>query len=439
MENLKKALLAQPLIYVARDFERALGLSSAYRNYYIITNKPSFSQKLLREVKTSWDKKIITIADKQLLDTHELLNHKATQQFLKKIKDHQILVFKNTPAIEKICQDQGWNLLNPRAELSNKIEEKISQVKWLGELKKFLPSHRIDLCKNIKWENTISSPARGEVGRGGSTKFILQFNRAHTGSGTILIESEGQLKEIREKFPDRPVRVTEFIDGPMFTNNNVVWGKKVLCGNINYQITGLAPFTDRPFATIGNDWGLPHKLLNKKLQNEYCKMARAVGKKLARDGWKGLFGIDVVLDQKKKKLYLIEINARQPASTTYESQLQERQKSKVKSQKLVTTFEAHLVSLLGLKYNGEELIKIKDGAQIIQRVTNEVKNQKSKVKGTVKKLEKLKCNVITYDNHEEGADLIRIQGRKNFLEDHNQFNELGEKIKYSCNQTVKLS
>lgn len=407
MKALKLALKKQPVVYIARDLERALGLSKGYNDYYIITNSSSLAKSLVKH------KSVIALSADRLLDTHELLIHSRSKEIIKKLKNPLILVFKNTPLIEKNCQEHGWKLLNPPTVLSNKIEEKISQVEWLEELRKLLPPHQVTTCKNVQFKRK---------------KFILQFNRAHTGSGTILIESEEQLKKLQQKFPNRPVRITEFIEGPMFTNNNIVWGKKILCGNINYQITGLEPFTDRPFATIGNDWALPHKLLHEKLQNDYFKIAEAVGKKLARDGWKGLFGVDVILDQKKKKLYLIEINARQPASTTFESQLQNSQLATQSSQ-LVTIFEAHLASLLGLKYNKEELIKIKDGGQIIQRVTEKIKYQKYNIKNIIKKLENFKCNIITYKNRETGEDLIRIQSKKNFMEDHATLNKFGQQIK----------
>jgi hypothetical protein len=245
-----------------------------------------------------------------------------------------------------------------------------------------------------------------------------------------LITSSEQLHELQKKFPERMVRTLQFIEGIMFTNNNIVWGKKILCGNINYQITGLQPFTDQPFATIGNDWGLPHKLLSKKLQHDYFKIAKLIGQKLIHDGWRGLFGIDVILEKRTNKLYLIEVNARQPASTTYESQLQERQKSKIKNQKFITTFEAHLASLLNLKEEKNELIQISDGAQIIQRVPKNAKDIKIN-KQTLTKLQKLHCNIIMYDNDGAGSDLLRIQSTKSIMQDHNQFNELGEKIKMS--------
>ena len=94
-------------------------------------------------------------------------------------------------------------------------------------------------------------------------------------------------------------------------------------------------------------------------------------------GWKGLFGIDVIYDEERDQFKLIEINARQPASTTYESQLQAR----FRGHGLVgaTIFEAHLAALTGSTRSDlvqikvgpwqEKQIEINDGAQIVQRVT----------------------------------------------------------------------
>jgi len=387
---LEKALTTQPIFYVARERERALGLNLP--GYFIISNS------------TPDGKQIAEI----LLDTHELLNHPTTQKFVEQNcpdKKPHILVFKNTSVIEKICTEKNWHLLNPSAALSQKVEEKISQVEWLGDLANLLPPHKIDIAKNISFDGT---------------PFILQFNRAHTGMGTHLIESNEELETLQQKFPDRPVRITKFIQGPMFTNNNVVTPNKILLGNINYQITGLSPFTDQPFSTIGNDWGLPHILLTDKLKKQYETIANAVGEKLRASGWKGLFGIDVILDQQEQKLYLIEINARQPASTTYESQLQKES---------LTTFEAHLLALLGQPIENE-LTQISEGAQIIIR---NVKTPRTRAeqKEVLQKLESLNqdLTLIPYSNTEPGSDWIRIQTTQSLMQTHNQFNELGEKIK----------
>ena len=386
----------KPVIYIVRDLERALGLPLTTKGYYIISNSTPFAKSFAKGRKN-----VLLIKNKELLDTRELLADTRVKRFVNKIKNAQILVFKNTVAIEKVCQENNWTLLNPSAALAVKVEEKVTQVEWLGELRKFLPPCEIKIAKEIKWTGN---------------KFILQFNRAHTGSGTILVESEHQLKEIQTIFPERDVRVTKFIDGAMLTNNNIVWGKKVLEGNINYQITGLKPFTGMPFATIGNDWALPHKLLNSKQKKEYSGMAQAVGLRLAKDGWCGLFGIDVMVEKNTGKLYLIEINARQPASTSFESQLQIKQ-----NKKGMTTFQAHLLAVLGAKNSGK-LTMIKDGAQIIQRFVSQMKPIKNKV------LPK-NINIIKYNNTKSESDFIRFQSQHAIMSDVNELNSLGNKIK----------
>ncbi len=395
--------LKQPVVYVARDLERTLGLPLSTSDIYIISNFTTFANSLAQG-----HKNVLLIKNKELLDTRDLLTHPLAKKFISKLCCPQILVFKNTPLLEKICAQQGYELLNPSAELGNLVEEKISQVQWLGELKKFLPSHEVKPAKALRWQNK---------------KFILQFNRAHTGSGTVLIENENQLQEIQKNFPDRPVRVTKYIEGVMLTNNNVVWGKKVLVGNINVQITGTQPFTTREFATVGNDWKYADKILNTKQKKQYEQIATAIGKKLAKNGWRGLFGIDVMFETKTGKLYLIEINARQPASTSYESQLQQK-----KNKNGLTTFQAHLLALMGEKNTTAKLTVIKDGAQITQKVMpNKNKISNKKLSQNIAKFCKDNFQVFVYENTEIESDWIRMQSPRGILKDQNSLNSIGEK------------
>lgn len=403
---LNSHLKKQPIIYVTRDIERALGLNLDIQGYFIISNYSDFA-KTLCENKNN----ILLIKNKKPLDTWELLENKEVKKFINKLKNKNILVFKNTPQIEKICLQNNWSLLNPSAELSNKVEEKISQLDWLQDLKKYLPNYAVSLVKDLKFKNK---------------KFILQFNRSHTGSGTILIKNKKQLTEIQKKFPNRLARTADYIDGPMFTNNNIISKNNILIGNINYQITGLSPFTDLPFSTIGNDWGFANKYLTNKQKKKYHQIVLEIGEKLKKDGWKGLFGVDIAIDKKTKELFLIEINCRQPASTTYESQLQ-LQKRKINKPSLsynyLTTFEAHLISLLNLNLQNYQLITITDGSQIIQRVTKEIPflpiPQITKI---------LDYHWLKYDNTKPNTDLLRIQAPYSIIKKHNELNKKGKEF-----------
>lgn len=391
------------IIYVTRDIERALGLPMNTPNFFIVTNTTPLAK--------SRDD-IYTITSDTTLDTFELLAHDDMKKIMAAHENAHIVVFKTTPMIEKICTQNNWPLLNPPAALAARVEEKISQVAWLDELSALLPPHYIKKTKDIVWENT---------------PFILQYNRAHTGSGTHYIDSKEKLVALQELFPERDARVTTFISGPVITSNNIVTPTKTMRGNINYQITGLAPFTDNPFATIGNDWALPHALLSEKTLDQYNTMVQAIGAKLRADGWKGLFGIDAIYNAEDDTVYLIEINARQPASTTYETKLQigkyaNRQKN------AISTFEAHLLSLFGETLDKYELSEIETGAQILVRVPQAGRDKKRE-QYIVDEVTKLDCHVMIYTNDAPGSDWIRIQSESSFMKEHGVFNNLGNKIK----------
>lgn len=385
---LKKKLGKRRLFYVCRDAERAeAGLLIGIKNFVILTNDSPFAVKL----KKKYPGQIVLIKSAEPLDTLELLKRDETGKLIKE-KD-LVVVFKPTVQIEAVCNEKGWKLINPPAKLANLVEEKLPQIEWLGGLRRYLPDTKITALKNIGW--------RGK-------KFILQFNRAHTGSGTMLIASKKQLEALRRKFPEREARVSEYIKGPMITNNNIVWGGNVLSGNLSYQITGLAPFTDNAFATVGNDWALPLKILSARQRNDYQKIAAAVGKRLASDGWRGLFGLDMIADEKTGRFYLIEINARQPASTSYESVLQFRQ-----DKNGLNTFAVHLAALLGLKPVRQPLVKIIDGAQFVQRVTSDIQTLPEPLLN-----DKANFRYMRYLNKKPGSDLLRLQSPLGVMEKH---------------------
>lgn len=404
MQSLLDKLKTNPVIYVTRDIERALGLNPDTEGYFIISNSTAFAKQT-----TKTKKNILLIHSEKILDTFELLGHEYTKKFIDKINNASVLVFKNTKQIEKICAQNKWPLLNPPADLSNQIEEKISQVKIFAGLKDLFLKYEIIICKDKKWEGK---------------KFILQFNHAHTGSGTVLIDSEANLKELQKVFPNREARVSDFIAGPMFTNNNVINNGPLLLGNISYQITGLYPFTERKFSTVGNDWGLAKKMLTQDHLEYYKLIVKSAGEELKKLGWKGLFGADAIMNESTGKIYLVEINARQPASATYESWLQDKIPANYKG---INIFEAHLATLLNIDLSMENITPIENGAQIIKRILPK-ENLRCPAVNLIANLKRENFNVIQYDNANIGSELLRIQSAASIMKTHNQLNQNGEKI-----------
>jgi hypothetical protein len=396
------------LVYITREIERALGMNPS-SDFLIVTNDTQYGN----EIKKSFPEGIALLKgdDSKLLGTGELLSHPELKNIIQDPALCDLIVFKNTPRVEQSARLAGWKLLNPRAGLSEQVENKISQIDWLGPLENsYLPRHRISKARNIIWNNR---------------PVIIQWAHGHTGSGTVLINQESELNSLKEKFPERLSRVTEYIEGSSYTVNVVVASNKVLMSSPSYQITGIQPFTDNQFSTVGNDWSFANSSLTQEDKSAIEEMALNIGKKLNIGGWRGLFGIDIIKSSQNGRIYLIEINARQPASTTYESQLQIKRRNK--GIKGVTTFEAHISALRGENID-TELIPVTNGAQIVQRITEKTKNISTE---KVKNISEMGYETISYGNSEIGADLIRIQSDSSFISSHGNLNDAGSKIAYT--------
>ncbi len=406
MQTLFSLLNEHPTVYVSRDIERALAFASPVSGYHIIANTSPFAKKLAEHRSD-----ITLVEDEKILDTRELLEHPVAKQRIDSLRKNNlinVLVFKQTTRIENICQKNGWNLLNPPATLANTIEEKISQFDWLGDLTSLLPETTIATCGELTWRDK---------------PFILQFNRAHTGEGTLRVSSEEALEALKRNFPKRPVRITPYIEGPSFTVNAVVSKDRIVIGNISYQITGLSPFTDEQFATVGNDWQVTKALLSDVQQAEIAQMAEWIGERMKTDDWKGLFGIDVIKNTKTGKLHLIEINARQPASTTCESTCLRG----IRHENEITTFEAHLLALLDERIS-EDIAQIETGAQIVFRNNDDLASTSPELEEIAECLEQKGFSLIRYNNTRVGSDLLRIRTKDAIMRDHNIFSDVGNKI-----------
>src|SRR3989344_4672702 len=371
MKALYTYLREHPVAYITRHKERADGIPEDTPGYRIVAEPSKSTREQIKDLENP--------------------------------NNESLLLFKPNRQVETICKQNRWNLLNPSADLAERVEAKISQTRWLSDLARYLPSFAIRTCKELRFD--------GEP-------IIVQFNHSHSGLGTILLDSNEKLEYLMSNFPDRPVRITRFVKGPMITSNNIVAGERVLLGSISYQITGLPAFTDNPFATVGNDWGLGTKLATGSIRDDFNEIVHAVGKRLSREGWRGCYGVDAIIEEGTNKIYLIEINARQTASVSFESQIQ-----KSLSISGVTSFEAHFTALLNLPF-GEDLIPITFGSRLIRRV------MQTPMSGTaIAKVKELGLDTVEFPKDELGEDLLHIRSMNaSFMQEHGKLSDLGERI-----------
>ena len=128
------------------------------------------------------------------------------------------------------------------------------------------------------------------------------------------------MDEIFKKYKNRKVKLSEYFKGETYTINACVIGNEILISKPIFQITGLSSYNKNSFGgTCGNDYIYPKKL-RKEQRKEIFDCTKKVGDYIKKLGYKGIFGLDLVVNN--KKVNLIEINPRIIGSMSLFTKLQ---------------------------------------------------------------------------------------------------------------------
>jgi hypothetical protein len=306
------------IFYVCNDPERALGVENSLENYHIVTIDNSPIVPILRDKGINVFSLAESLGENNPIfrNSYRLLKHEATQEYIENNRtgDAYIQVFKIAPNIEKIAKLLDLKLLNTSAKLNRKFENKLPQYKHLHNIGLNFPHTNLIRLKDISYDQTVE-----EFGK----NFVVQFNRGHTGSGTIFINNSEQLEELKDQFPKRRVRISEKIEGEAWTLNACTTRFGTVYGGLSYQITGIDAATAQKGATVGNDWTEASRLASSTL-SKIIDITEKAGSFIHQAGFQGLFGLDLIVND-KGEVFLIEINARQPASTGMHNKLMLRE------------------------------------------------------------------------------------------------------------------
>ncbi len=315
--KIDKKTINKPIFFVTNDPERGLGLEKLLENYHILCiDDNGIVDYLIKEnVKVFSLEKEMQKTNPIFRNSNRLLNHNLTQKYIKentKLKNGYLMFFKIAPNLATSARKLGFDILNTSSKLNHKFELKLSQYESIKYLDIKIPKTVITILRDADYKDLTKKLGKN---------FIIQFNRGHTGTGTIKVNSNIVLDEIKNKFPKRKVKITKHIYGPAYTLNACITKHGVCWGGLSYQITGIEECTSYKAGTVGNDWYYP-KDLKKDTIDKIDKYVKIIGNEMARYNFKGMFGLDIVIDKNTNEPYIIEINARQPASIPMFNKLQ---------------------------------------------------------------------------------------------------------------------
>jgi hypothetical protein len=304
-----------PIIYLCNDPERALGIEDILTDFSIMCIDNSPLIELLRAKNID----VFSLAESKsevnptFRSTHNLLhNCPESSSYLSKFNENlNFIFFKSSPRLENLSKQYSAKVLNPSWKLNRKYENKLSQYEVLSSIvPEAFPTTTIGILGELYYSDLIQ-----KLGQ----EFVVQFDRGHTGDSTFFIRTESDYTKLQQSYLKRKVRVSRKIEGKAWTINASATRFGTLYHGISQQITGVPQLTNQEGGTVGNDWTKASSL-EKSTQTMLREIIETVGNYMYQDEYRGMFGFDFIIDNTGRP-FLIEINARQPASTGIHSKL----------------------------------------------------------------------------------------------------------------------
>lgn len=373
-----------------------LGIEKAIKSYKIISSEKNKGEELFRE-------NVFKLPDNFVLDIRNpkgMLSNKIISGLLVK-GNCSVLLTKNSKNIEKEINkiNTKWLVLPHKwaAELENKylfrkISEGISGIQFAD----YVIKRPIDLDYKQLYEQFDS--------------FVLQEDVSTSGKGTYFVKNLSDFDLAVEKISSHNVNkvvVSRFIDGKEVSVQVCVGKDKVFCSPIQNLIVNNADLCASEVhgspKFCGGEWG--YLELPESSQNQIYVMADIIGENLRTRGYRGMFGLDFIID-KNSNIFLMELNARLTGLTTPLSMLMNRAG-------LPSLLLLHVLELGGVPYKLDVEVDSKKavhGSYLILHNTMD---------GTIVVKEELSPGVYTFE--EETLKFVRDGYEYENLQNENEF------------------
>ena len=231
------------------------------------------------------------------------------------------LVYKSMGKLEKVCEENGWKFMGSTMEVKDKYENKKifkSIVKELGL--NAIPGDNMPIGSLT--EEVINKYQRDF----GQKKLVLQIAEATWGggSGTFFIEDKKdvtkfhtRVEEIRDILESKKkkmetVNIAPFIEGLSCSIPCCATKYGTFTGSLQTQIVDIdevgAKLLSRSGVFVGHDWTFGK--FAEDIQKQATYIGRKFGDYIYSKGYKGIFGLDLIVDN-KGKVWSVECNPRE--------------------------------------------------------------------------------------------------------------------------------
>lgn len=266
-----------------------------------------------------------------IANSGKLLSNPLVQEYIYKNsvnKKTVIIPFKPSAKIDFLCQKNDWICASNDHQLNRHLEDKLifSQICSDHNLPQ-IPStiDQFNQKNFLKYKDKYQS------------QLVVQSRSGWAGKSTFLGDN---WENIKDKIPaNSQVKFSPFIIGYSLLNNCCLTSKGLIQSPPALQYTGIKPFTNHPFTTVGRQWP---SLAPSHILQQVNQITQDFSKVLNQLKYKGFFGLDFMVEG--NQVYLLECNPRLTASFAFYNDIE-------LNQNLLPLFLLHLIQFINIDYD----------------------------------------------------------------------------------------
>ncbi len=203
---------------------------------------------------------------------------------------------------ERICEELGYDLILPSAELRAHLDSKLVTTRLGDEVG--VPSVPNTMATVDDYEGLTKVAEEAGLG----SDLVVQTAYGDSGKTTFFIASETDWKKHRKLIVGNEVKVMKRINNRPVAVEAVLTKSGTVVGPFMSELTGHTKLTPYRGGWCGNE--MFPEVLTGELRRKAGDLVRRLGDRLGAEGYRGFFEVDVLIDVDTDEVYLGELNPR---------------------------------------------------------------------------------------------------------------------------------
>ncbi len=209
---------------------------------------------------------------------------------------------------ESICLELGYDLILPPAALRERLDSKLVTTRLGNEAG--APSVPNVMTNVEDYEQLMAEAENGGLG----SELVVQTPYGDSGKTTFFISSEADWRKHVEHIVGEDIKVMRRINNRPVAVEAVLTRCGTIVGPFMSELTGYRELTPYRGGWCGNE--MYSDVLTPERRSTATQLVRRLGDRLAAEGYRGYFEVDVLVDTDDGEVYLGELNPRISGATS---------------------------------------------------------------------------------------------------------------------------